>query len=201
MRPRLWPVCQKHSYVLRLWEILFHNILDQHVFPSLSHCCTVKVLIKTKPHLPFFVLSFFFLEMIERFNESMFSTTQNCGTRYSNCVSKILSLWCWIFHQIYVSKNSKVMTIKLFHRYLEVCYKGHFSMIVYHNKLHTHNSNKASGKSHTEVLDEMNWDEANWWIRVLLWESLIHLLQNAETPAQLQFCSCKTLKPQHHNAE
>jgi len=59
MRPRLWPVCQKHSYVLRLWEILFLNVLDQHVFPSLSHCCTVKVLIKTKPHLAFLVLSFF----------------------------------------------------------------------------------------------------------------------------------------------
>lgn len=28
-------------------------------------------------------------------------------------------------------------------------------MIVYHNKLHTHNRNTASGKSHTEVLGEM----------------------------------------------
>jgi len=121
MRPRLWPVCQKHSYVLRLWEILFLNVLDQHVFPSLSHCCTVKVLIKTKPHLAFLVLSFFLFGMIERFNESMFSITQYCGTHYSNCVSK----WCWIFIKYMLEKIQKSWLLNYFTDIWR-----HFSIIV-----------------------------------------------------------------------
>lgn len=83
--------------------------------------------------------------MIEHFNELIFKKKK----RFCHCAL------CCVFDQINNSENLKVMTIKSYHKYLELCYKKLFSMIVYHNKLHTHSSNTASGKSHTEVLGEM----------------------------------------------
>lgn len=197
MRPRLWPVCQKHSYVLRLWEILFHNVLDQHVFPSLSHCCTLKVIIKNLNHIWCFCAVYFF-PFWEWLNVLWIHVFHN------------MILGCYILDHISVSENLKVRTIIFYHKYLEVCYKRRFSKVVSLNKL---NTNKPV-ESHTlkywlkcviqssinvPVSSELNDESEHFFGNLWCIPSLIHLLQNGETPAQLHFCSCKTLKPQLHN--
>lgn len=136
----------------------------------------------------------------------MFFITWYCGT-YTNCISNILSLGCCILDHIYVSENMKVRTIIFYHKYLEVCYMRCFSKVVSPNKLNTNKAVESHALKYwlkciipssinVPVSSELN-DKSEHFFRSL-WctPSLIHLVQNGETPAQLHFCSCKTLKPQ-----